>query len=63
MSACEPLCAILLSRVGQNPREAVCAKMRRVTRDERNSRRKPWRFPRARAGTSARSAGSCGDEG
>lgn len=37
MSTCEPLCAILLSRAGQGPGEAVCTKTRRFTRDERES--------------------------
>ncbi len=39
--ACEPSCAIFLSRAGQDPREAVCAKMRRVTRDERKAGERP----------------------
>ena len=37
MSTCEPLSAILLSRAGQGPGEAVCTKTRRFTRDERKA--------------------------
>ena len=76
MSACKPVVCDSSVEDRTKPLGMFRTEIRRFTRgrgearrseekrgEARRSRRKPWRFPCARARTSARSAGSCGDMG